>query len=63
MPTIEEEIKKCSARRDSLEKKMEQNGFTAKQISLLHDYGYLTGLELAVWAQHKAKVDALKSKV
>ena len=62
MPTIEEEIKKCSARRDSLEKKMEQNGFTAKQISLLHDY-VLTGLELAVWAQHKAKVDALKSKV
>jgi hypothetical protein len=62
MPTIEEEIKECSTRQHSLEKKMEQNGLTAKQISLLHDY-VQTGLELAVWAQHKAKVDALRSKV
>jgi hypothetical protein len=62
MPTVEQEIKKCSTRLTALEKKMGQNGFTAMQISLLHDY-VQTGLELALWAQHKANVDALKSKV
>ena len=62
MPTIEEEIKECHVRLGSLEKKMEQNGFTAKQISLLHEY-VQTGLELALWAQHKAKVDVLRSRL
>lgn len=62
MPTIEEEIKKCSKRLGSLEKTMEKNGFTPKQISLLHDY-VLTGLELALWSQHKANIDSLKPRV